>query len=128
MYKPDDALKALGEQVIERTPRFADLNACCIAYLRSTKPKSRNGQIVYADCHKVAERECALCGYDFIITFYKDSIELSERAAAILMEHELTHIGFHMKEDGTTIKRIVPHDLEDFRAIIDRYGADWLNT
>lgn len=37
-----------------------------------------------------------------------------------LIYHELLHIGI----DGEKYS-VIPHDLEDFKAVIDRYGAHW---
>jgi hypothetical protein len=34
-----------------------------------------------------------------------------------------------MDDTGEEVKYIVnPHDVEDFRAVIDRYGIDWAKT
>ena len=42
----------------------------------------------------------------------------------ILLLHELMHVG--IEKDGNEEKyRIVPHDVEEFKAIIERYGVDW---
>jgi hypothetical protein len=49
---------------------------------------------------------------------------MTEEQLDILMEHELRHIG--ISESGTL--QIMPHDIEDFRAIIDDYGLDWSQT
>ena len=38
-----------------------------------------------------------------------------------MLQHELLHIG--QSEKGTFI--VKPHDVEDFREIIDEYGLDW---
>ena len=59
---------------------------------------------------------------DFIITFYADSAGIGEEYLKILMRHELMHIGY----DGEK-RYIVPHDCEDFKAIIRDYGVDWIN-
>jgi hypothetical protein len=49
---------------------------------------------------------------------------MTERQLEILMYHELLHVG--MTEDGEDVKYIVnPHDVEEFRTIIDKYGIDW---
>jgi hypothetical protein len=49
---------------------------------------------------------------------------MDEHQLEILMEHELRHIG--ITDNGDLV--IEPHDIEDFRAIIDDYGLDWSDT
>jgi hypothetical protein len=49
---------------------------------------------------------------------------MDEHQLEILMEHELRHIG--VADSGELV--IEPHDIEDFRAIIDNYGLDWNDT
>jgi len=70
----------------------------------------------------VSEKLKAFIPYDFIITFYWPNCEtLSPEKLERLMYHELRHVGF---ADGKMF--IVPHDIEDFRSIIDTWGFDWL--
>ena len=45
---------------------------------------------------------------------------LNENQIKVLMLHELRHIG--MGDRGLTI---VPHDIEDFSDILEKYGLDW---
>lgn len=120
MYLQEPSLDELAGQVIAE--KFPDLDgAVRIKCLRCTQPKKTNGKTVYADCQKLSEKTQALTGLDFVITFYDDAKEITPEAAWILMEHELRHVGW----DGEK-KSIVPHDVEDFRDIIDAYGIDWL--
>ena len=44
----------------------------------------------------------------------------------ILMLHELSHISITHDKKGNTKYKIQKHDLEDFTAIISKYGTDWL--
>lgn len=124
MYKIDDGLKELASKIIaERTDlkKLADPN-CRIAYLRSDKKKTSRGRTVFADTEKVSEKVQALAQYDFIITFYDPAcVALSEEKMKVLMTHELKHVGY---EPGKPLS-IIPHDVEDFRDIIETYGMDW---
>ncbi len=56
-----------------------------------------------------------------MITFYPLAIELDTEHRKRVMRHELMHIGI---EPGGKLY-IVPHDVEDFRAMLDEYGMDW---
>lgn len=93
-----------------------------IGYVESDKDKMSNGKIIYADCNKVQSLYKAYTDYDFIIRMYGPNvIMLNEEQIEILMYHELMHVG--MDDNGNM--RIVPHDVEDFRCILDEYGLDW---
>ena len=52
----------------------------------------------------------------------------TEDQMRILLFHELLHIGIEFTEDGQEKYSIKPHDYEDFKIIIDRYGTDWSQT
>ncbi|MCM3291632.1 hypothetical protein M3661_15990 [Paenibacillus sp. MER 180] len=59
--------------------------------------------------------------FDSIITFYERNTGLlSENQQKILMLHELRHIT--LGEKGLKIR---PHDIEDFKDILETYGLDW---
>lgn len=60
---------------------------------------------------------------DFTITIFEPNIiGFSEYQLRILLFHELLHVGYDLEEDRKYIK---PHDLEDFKIIIDEFGTDW---
>ena len=50
---------------------------------------------------------------------------MTEEQIRILIFHELLHIGIEVDDDGEEHYSCVPHDLEDFKQIIDRFGTDW---
>lgn len=43
-----------------------------------------------------------------------------------LLFHELLHVGIDVDEDGEERYSVRPHDLEDFRECVDRWGVDWI--
>ena len=90
-----------------------------IVYFESDLDKRKGGGLVYAECHKVRPREQAYVSYDFIIVFYTPNADIMTDAQRdILMYHELLHVGM----DLTGSPRLVPHDIEDFKTILDQYG------
>ena len=122
MYKKSEKLRELGEKVIHT---HIDLLShiieqdIYIEYLECDKPKLKDGRRIWADTERVKEKYDALYPMDFIITFYggdvpKDKIET-------LMLHELLHVGW---EDGKA--KIRPHDVQDFKVIVDKLGTDWM--
>lgn len=123
-YEQSEELRALAERVIKENERFRALReGCRIGYQWSDTAK-RNGQkIIYADTERVKEKLKGFTPYDFIITFYRPHCEaLDGQRMEILMYHELLHVGYG--EDGKCT--IQPHDVEDFREIVERYGVGWV--
>jgi hypothetical protein len=49
---------------------------------------------------------------------------LTEEQMRNLMYHELLHGGMDDKT-GEPKYKVTPHDVEDFRSVIDQYGTDW---
>lgn len=127
-YEKSEVLSAMAASVIKD---FEDLNHldspdCRIAYQVSDQKKTRGDKTIYADCEKIKDKYKAYMPYDFIITFYLPNCSgLSEEAMARLMYHELKHVGFDPKDD---IYRINPHNLEDFRECIEKWGVDWIES
>ena len=59
---------------------------------------------------------------------YEGAVEsFSDEQKKTLLLHELLHVGIEHGENGEKYS-IVPHDLEDFKMIIDRFGVDWDKT
>ena len=122
MYRISQELNDLGREIImEQMPRLAGCNIC---YMTCDKQKKSGNMIIYADTEKLTDKISELTGIDFVITFYKDSKDLTPQAQRILMEHELRHIGWA----GETTKKIIPHDVQDFAVIISKYGLQWHST
>ncbi len=123
-YEESEELRLIAQKLIRGNAEFACLaDGCRIAYQICLKRKMGKGKVVYADAEKVKDKLKALLPYDFIITFYADGIVLNDAIKERLMYHELCHIGFD-KETGRYW--IIPHDLEDFRNIIEKWGVDWI--
>lgn len=99
--------------------RDADIN---IIYLASTHRKKSKGKMVMGQCEKVADKNKWAIPADFTVTVFEPNcVDLSDDQLEILIFHELLHI--MVDEDGNWSIR--PHDLEDFKAIVNRYGTDW---
>lgn len=124
-YKESASLIQLAARVIGKYARFAHLDdpECRIAYQYSDEAKKSGGKVVYADTERVKEKLKGFLPFDFIITFYRPNTEhLDEDRMEKLMFHELCHIGFK----GPGSYSIIPHDIEDFRVVIDSWGLDWI--
>lgn len=116
-------LRALGNKIIKNKLSWIREQKISIGYCYSDAEKKKGSKgRVYAECHKVPALYKAWLRYDFVIVFYEpNTMLMDERQLDILMEHELRHIG--LTDSGQLV--VEPHDIEDFRAIIDDYGLDW---
>lgn len=124
-YEPSERLSKIATKVIRDCDRLKHLDdpRCRIAYQTSDQAKKSGNKIIYADTERVKGKYKALMPYDFVITFYWPNCEnLTEEKLEKLMYHELRHVGF----DGDCKFTIIPHDVEDFRDVIDRWGIDWI--
>jgi len=93
-----------------------------IGYCASDNEKTKADQLIFADCRKVPDLYKAFIPYDFIICVYEpNAILLDEKQKEILMYHELLHVGL----DPSGKLYVVPHDVEDFNVIIEKYGLHW---
>ena len=97
-----------------------------IVYLSSGYKKTKAGGVVRGQCEKIQDKYKWGIPADFTVTIFEPNIEgFTDEQLRILIFHELMHVGIDRKEDGTEVYSIRPHDLEDFRYIVDRFGAGW---
>lgn len=120
--QPSVELKKLADRIIKRFTCFEHINLydIRIGFVNNENYKRPGGRTVYADTVKVSDTYKPWLPYDFIITFYGDSDTLTENQRKVLMYHELKHVGIGQKG-----LKIVQHDVEDFKIILDEHGIDW---
>lgn len=115
----------LAKELIDTEPKLEHLKNAniSIAFLGSDLAKRSNGMVVYGQCEKVAAKYKWIIPFDFTITIYEPNLQYkSEEALKIVLFHELLHIGIEEENHY-----VIPHDLEDFKYIVDRYGTEWIN-
>lgn len=122
-----DLYTRLAENVIREHPDLQWIGKADIAvgFMASDKPKKSNGRLVMGECIRVKDLYRSFCPFDFLIVIYEQNTEyLTDEQMKILLYHELLHVG--IDESGEEPKYVVrPHDIEDFRSVIARYGLDW---
>ena len=119
---------AIGAELINSEECFANIrnSAATIVYLSSEHAKKQDGKIVLGQCEKVAEKYKWGIPADFTITLFEPNLEgMTDDQIKIVIFHELLHVGIEFNGDGSESYNIIPHDLEDFKTIIDRFGTDW---
>ena len=110
----------MAEDLIQNEEKLKHLRQAPIriVYLESTHKKKSKGKIIHGQCEKVQEKNKWGIPADFTITIFQPNVQgMTGGQLRILMFHELLHIG----EDY----ELAPHDLEDFRYIVDQFGVDW---
>lgn len=111
----------MANELIKTEPVLEYLSGApiTIIYLESTHRKRSNGKMTLGECEKVQEKNKWSIEADFTITIFAPNvIGMTEEQLKILMIHELLHIN----KDFISVR---PHDLEDFKYIVDKYGVNW---
>lgn len=121
--------EAIAQDLINTEPelRYIKDSRARIAYLDSDQAKKALGdKLVHGECEKVQAKNRWSIPYDFTITLFpKNNVGMSEDQIRVLLFHELLHVGIDMGPDGEETYSVTPHDLMDFKIIIDRFGTDW---
>ena len=111
----------IGMYLIDQVDDLNHLKDETIVFLSSTAKKKSKGELVLGECEKIAEKNKWAIPCNFTITLFEPNLEgLTEEQIAVVIFHELLHVG----TDGED-RWVNPHDLKDFRIIIERYGANW---
>ena len=98
--------------------KYSDVTIICLS---SCHRKKKNGGKVYGQCEKVQEKNKWSIPCDFTITIFEPNIiGFTDEQLRILIFHELLHVGVACGE-----YYIRPHDLEDFKQIVNEFGTDW---
>lgn len=126
-YSVSTTYREMAEEVIKEYEELQWLitSSVRIDYVSSTKDKKTKGKLVLGECKLVKDVYKLYIPYDFLIIIYEPNIEgLTQEQIKILLYHELLHIDVTDTE-GDPQYNVAPHDIEDFRAVIDKYGLDW---
>lgn len=121
----------LAAKIIEEEDSLTDIanSKATIIYLGSDNPKTSKGKAVCGECEKVQDKNKWAIPADYTITVFEPNcIGFTEEQMRILLFHELLHIKIDFEEDGSEKYSTRPHDYEDFKEIIDRFGTDWSVT
>ena len=92
-----------------------------IICLSSCHKKRAKGKIIFGQCEKVQEKNKWSIPCDFTITLFDPNIQgFTDDQIRTLILHELLHVG--VEGDQLFVR---PHDLEDFKQIVEEFGVDW---
>lgn len=120
----------LGQRLVGTEPLLARVrdSRATICYLGSDYAKRSKGRTVFGECERVASKNQWAIPADFLIVVYEPNCEgMDDEHLSRLLFHELLHVGIDAGEDGEERYSVRPHDLEDFRECVDRWGVDWIS-
>ena len=118
----------IAYDLIQNEPCLADIRQSdvTIMYLSSDKEKKSKGRAVCGECECINPKYKWAIPCDFTITIFEPNVAtFTNEQIRIPLLHELLHVKIEVQDDGTEKYSCNPHDVEDFRTIIDRYGIDW---
>ena len=118
----------MAQKIIQKEFLLTDIrhSEATIIYLSSDKPKTSKGRAVCGECEKIPDKYKWAIPADFTITIYDPNVvTFTKEQMEILLFHELLHVGIELQGDGSEKYSVRPHDIEDFKEIVRRYGIDW---
>ena len=125
--KPSEEYASIASELIASEPLLASVrdSSVSIVYLVSDKEKTSRRRTVHAECERVPDKWRWCCDHDFAITVYAPNVErMDAEQVRLLMLHELMHVG--VERDGNEESYFtVPHDVEDFRVLLEEHGIGW---
>lgn len=115
-FEQSEDIKSIATKLINKFPdNFSTFDVDQILFLMETTKSPKK----YADVKKVQPPYTYITNVKFIITVYeKNILDFSDAQMHALVLHELMHI-------DENFTKLVKHDLEDFRAIVDLFGSNW---
>ena len=124
----NDEYTEIGADLIMTEPSLSTI-ACSeakIVFLSSTHKKRSGMKLIFAECEKISDRYKWGIPADFTITVFEPNVKgFTDEQIRILLFHELLHVKIETDSQGREIYGTYPHNLEDFKEIIDRFGTDW---
>lgn len=111
---------AIGAVLIDAI--HEDLTGASIGYLFREKMKTRS-KAIWGKAAKAGSKVEFFAEHDFLIEFnWQEWRHLSPMQRIALVDHELMHCGREENDKGERSWVMVPHDIEEFGAIVQRWG------
>ena len=133
LYQHNEMLATIAQELIaDHYPDIAKYEIKIAYMFRAEIPR------VAGVCRKIDDQNRALHGFDFAITLARDVWDRAEKDQSgkifqrAVLDHELQHVAIvfdeetgdpkYDKESGLIKTRLVEHDVQEFAAILKRYG------
>ena len=125
---PNKRYEEIGRELVETEPALAHIRGseARIVYLSSDAERKSGGRPVLGQCERVPGKWKWAVPADFAVTLFEPNVRgLDDERIRIVIYHELLHVGIEPKKDGGESHQILPHDVEDFLAVVERFGLRW---
>lgn len=118
-YREAEQPEAIGRVLVCSVHRH--LRGRRIGYLYRQKME-RNGKTVLGKASKVGSKLAYFSNLEFLIEInWQAWASLTARQRIALVDHELSHFGIEDTDEGEKLL-MIPHDLEEFNAVVQRWG------
>lgn len=133
-YRPASEVARIATKLI--ADHHIDLCDVRIEYVFRDEAAKKNGKVVFGTARKVSGLNAFLATGEvdeagiqhgdadfYVIEIAEDEWqELTQAQRIALVDHELCHCQVEWDDDGAPTLKMRPHDLEEFREIVDRHG------
>lgn len=132
-FRPAPAVERIADKLIRN--HHTDLTDVEIRYVFRSEAAKQNGKTILGKARKVSGLSAYLAQPEpgetpsgdadlFVIEIAEPEwADLTDAQRVALVDHELCHCTTSFDEDTETLKlKTVPHDLEEFRAVVERHG------
>lgn len=134
--KINEEYAEIGARLIATEDSLADLRESDvqIIYLSSPHKKVSSGRMVLGQIEKIADKYKWGIPCDFTVTIFERNVaacNFTDEQIRALIHHELMHIGVDREETLIGAEEryyIRPHDMADFKLILQKYGVDWSHS
>lgn len=130
-YKQDPGLESLGRELIEK--HHPNLKILKICYLFRPEAAMSGDHLIAGMAVRLDDRNWSVHHFDFAIEIAKDVWDdATTEFRTALLDHELCHVAIRFDEEDTPMSDektgrwktyLRKHDVEEFDAILDRYGG-----
>jgi len=116
----EEVYTLMNELINEYHLNLRNVKIKCLFY---NKPRKRCGKIILGTAEAVSPKFNYLTNIDFIISIYENTWDtMAEQEKKALIDHELCHCFVGEDKHGNPVYKTIPHDFEEFKEIIERYG------
>lgn len=133
-YRPADSVARIARKLIDTL--HTDLADVRVEYVFRSEHAKSNGKAVMGKCRKISGLNAYLAQpvdpdevpagdeVDFFVIEIAEDIwaALDGHQRTALVDHELSHATISVSDKAELSLVMVPHDLEEFRHIVERYG------
>ena len=114
-------IKKIGEKVIKEIEEFKNINLEYVDFVRTSRHLSSD--YILAQCRLLDSLTQFLTNKKYIIIIPPIFDTLLDKVKNIVIEHEICHIPTDEENFG---KKLIAHNIGEFRSIIQKYGLDYL--